>query len=275
MKWTEKKTEKIRFLPTSKLSLGSTVRERGDADSLVHLTRSIARYGILHPLAVKRTLSGYELICGSRRLRAARLLGMERVPCRILQLSPREEGEISLAENLQRQPLSPFEEGAAADRLLRAFPYRRGELADRLGESPSELASKLRLLRFSAEERQLLAKFDIPPEYSEVLLRVRDPALRILAIRHVGSTHLSVEETEELCLSLSLHPEEFIPPLRPKREREEENIRRFVIKDVGFFINSVDRAIGSIRQAGFDVEAEKIEVDGFISYSIRIPKGRE
>lgn len=275
MKWTEKKTEKIRFLPTSKLSLGTPMRERGDPESLANLTRSIARYGILHPLAVKRTLRGYELIFGSRRLRAARLLGMERVPCRILQLSPREEGELALAENLVRLPLSPFEEGVAADRLLRTFPYRRGDLADRLGESPSELASKLRLMRFSAEERQLLAKFDISPEYTEVLLRVRDPALRILAIRHVGSTHLSVEEAEELCLSLSLHPEEFIPPLRPKKEREEENLRRFVVKDVGFFINSVDRAIGSIRRAGFDVEAEKIEVDGFISYSIRIPKGRE
>ena len=272
MKTIGKRTEKIRFLPVGKIlpnPVGCTRKMRdGDLDRLAD---SIKHYGILQPLLVSRCAFGFQLLCGSRRLQAARLAGLDRVPCREVQFSPKEAGELFLAENLNRRGLTPLEEALSADRLTREFPYRQGELAERVGETPSELSAKLRILRFTSQERQLLIKYGFSLAYAEVFLHVRDPALRLFAIGKAGEEGLSLQEASDYCLSLALHPEEFVPPLHPK-PAQTAKVRRFVVKDVGFFINSVDRAIGSIRQAGFAVEAEKVEGGEYVSYSIRIPK---
>ncbi len=265
------KTEKLRFLQISAIEKNSILPHRF-SDDFGPLARSIARYGILQPLLVRKSGRGYELLAGRRRLGAAKLLGLNTVPCRVLHLTPREAAELIFAENLHRVALNPFEEAAAATRLQKTFPYRLGELAERIGESPSLLASKERLMHFSAQERSLLMELGLSPSYGECLLHLRDSALRQLAIRHIAARNLSVAEAGNLCLSLALHPEEFIPSLVPERALKKRPVRRFVVKDVRFFINSVDRTIGSIRQAGIDVEADKTEDEGHITYRIKIPK---
>jgi|GEM_PF-1372218 len=273
MKKTGKRTEKIRFLPTESILPNPLLAGRKMRDpALESLADSIDRYGILQPLLVQRSPWGYRLLCGSRRLRAAKSLGMSHVPCRVLQLSDREAGEITLAENLNRLPLAPFEEAVTADHLLKTYPYRLGELADRVGENPSALSAKLRLLRFSPEERKLLFRYGLSTEYAEPLLHLRETELRLYAIRQIGENRLPLKDTRELCLSLALHPEEFMPPVRPHPQPRPAKVRRFVVKDFGFFTNSLDRAIGSLRQAGFEVETEKIDGGDYLSYSIRIPK---
>ena len=133
----------------------------------------------------------------------------------------------------------------------------------------SDLSSRLRLMHFTPEQRQLMWEFSLDPACSEVLLHLRDPRLRSFAIEEIGRNRLSVEDAEALCLSLALYPDEFYPPLR--KTSPKQTLRRFVVKDVGFFINSVDRAIVTVREAGLDVQAEKSEQDGCICYSIRIP----
>ncbi|MBQ3076065.1 MAG: ParB/RepB/Spo0J family partition protein [Clostridia bacterium] len=273
MKKTQKKSEKIRFLPIEKIVLNPLFSGRYYSDPEPEvLVNSIRLYGMLQPLTVRRRASEYELVCGNRRLKAAALLGQRVVPCRILKLSHREAAELFLSENLNRSSLCPFEEGLIAARLLKAYPYRQGELAVRIGESPSELSAKLRLLRFTREERRAFLAFGLDPSYAEPLLHLRETSLRLLAMEHVACHRLSPEEAVDYCLSLSLHREEFIPPLRTAAVSNETPVRRFILKDVGFFINSVDRAIDSIREAGFDVDAIKDEEEDYISYSIKIPK---
>lgn len=271
MKNPRMKAEKIRYLPVSRILSGSVLPRRLEEDAeLESLAHSISRYGMLQPILVQSARRGYRLLCGRRRLRAARLLGLETVPCRVLELSPREAGELVFAENLHRKELSSLESAKAAQQLQRSFPYRLGELALRIGEDPSRLCAKERLMHFAPEEQSLFSQFGLDPAYAEPILHLREPQLRRFAIRHVSTHGYSVEEATKLCLSLALHPEEFAPPIHPPTPQKRP-VRRFVVKDVRFFVNSVDRAIGSIRSAGIDVEAVKCEEEGCITYSIRIP----
>ena len=272
MKKSQFKSEKIRFLPVGALVPNSALPHRfGTDEGADALTRSISRYGILHPILVRECKDGYRVLCGSRRLRAARALGMETVPCRVMDLSEREGAELIFAENTHRKDLIPAEEAAVAYRLQKAYPYRYGELADRIGAPPSQLAAKLRLMHFSPEERELFTRLQLHPDFAEPILHLRERELRLFAMRHIGEKGYGLEEASRLCLSLALHPEEFSPPVRgdspPKR-----GVRRFVIRDVRFLINSVDRAVSSIRGAGFDVECDKAEDEDAIEYLIRIPK---
>ena len=268
-----KRKEKLLFLsPDEIIPNPFGPRRKFSSEELDRLSQSIARYGILQPLIVQKKGGDYQLICGERRLRAARLLEMETVPCRVLTLSPKAAAELALVENAFGEKTGAFEEAAVVDRLLKQFRYYQTELADRLGQNPSSLSAKLRLLRFSSEERDLIEKHGLSTRYTDALLHLRDPAMRLFALNYMTEHKLNAEQAQELTLTLATHPEEFIPTLHPRTVEPITTVRRLVIRDVRLFVNSVDRAIYSIRQAGFPVEAEKEEEDSYISYSIRVPK---
>lgn len=272
MKKSPIKAEKIRFLPTESLLPGNALPRRFGTDETAEaLTRSIARYGILHPILVRATGSGFRVLCGSRRLRAAKALGLSHVPCRVVDCTSREADELVLVENFHRRELVPVEEAEAAFRLQKDHPYRFGELAERVGTSQSELGAKLRLMRFSSAERHLFGELKLHPDFAEPILHLRETELRLFAMRHIAGKNYSLEEATRLCMSLALNPEEFSPPLH-RQEDENRAVRRFVVKDVRFFVNSVDRAVSSIRGAGFAVECDKVEGEDAIEYLIRIPK---
>ena len=274
MRKERKKTEKLRFLPPDSIYPNPwAARRRFAAQEMEEITASVARYGILSPLLVQRKSGGeYELLCGEKRLRAAKILEMKTVPCRVLSLSPKAAAELSLVENLQRSGLSDFEEAAAANRLGSSFRYYQGELARRLGQSPSVLSAKMRLLRFSPEERDLITENALSSRHADALLHLHDPAMRLFALQYITENSLPPDRAEELCQTLARSPEEFIPSLRPGGKARNRPLRRLVVKDVRLFLNSVDRAILSIQEAGYAVVAEKEEHDSFITYSIRIPK---
>lgn len=269
--WKKKdRKEKLCFLPPEVIRPKACQTRPLYADSdLEGLCESIGRFGILQPLCVRRRGGVYELICGERRLQAAKLLELPRVPCRVMKVSDRTASELSLVENLHRKAPLAFEEACCAQRLLRLFPYRHGELADRLGISPSALSAKLRLLRFTPEERDLILEGRLSPAHADALLHLRDPAMRLFALNRMIEQNMAPAQAEELCLTLATHPEEFIPSLRPDTKG---SLRRVVVKDVRLFVNSVDRAIGSIREAGFPVEAQKEDEDSYVAYRIRVPK---
>lgn len=123
---------------------------------LRELAASIRRHGILQPLTVRRRNGVWELVAGERRLRAARLAGLETVPCIEAEVDDRESALLALVENLQRQDLHYFEEAAAIAAYLRQSGSTQEEVAAQLGRSPSAVANKLRLLRLSQPCQALL-----------------------------------------------------------------------------------------------------------------------
>ena len=108
--------------------------------------------------------------------------------------------------------------------------------------------------------------------YAASLLRLDDPAMRLFALHYILDNRLSQKGADELCETLNTNPDGFIASLQHKEKRKLKPVRRLVVKDVRLFINSVDRAIFAIREAGVDLKAEKLDEEGFVTYSIRVPK---
>jgi ParB family chromosome partitioning protein len=266
----KKRTEKIREIPCSEILPSPALSRRSfDPAPLSRLADSIARFGVLEPILVRRLGEKYELVAGERRLRACRLLERQTVPCRVIEANLRRSAELSLAENRLREGLNLFEEAQALDVLMKNFHFTQSELASLFALSQSAVANKLRLLRLSPEERAIIVECGLSERHARALLKVQDPELRRFALGYVVQKEYNVRRTEAFISSLLDHPDEFVISLHaPKRPP----LRKALVRDVRLFINSVDKAIFSIQEAGFRVEAEKEESEDFVQYSIRVPK---
>ena len=153
-----------------------------DEDELRELAVSIGEVGIIQPVVVIPVESGYELVVGERRLRAAKLAGMKTIPAIVTETAPREQQLMALMENIHRSNLSPLEEAASFRDILEQSGWNQSELALKLGRSQPSIANKLRLLkldesvqRFVLEgklsERQARALLPLPPEEQAALAR--------------------------------------------------------------------------------------------------------
>ena len=265
------KKEKIRNIPIRKIqSSPSALRRRFDPDSLSRLSESVQRFGILQPLLVRPAGDKFELLAGERRLRAARLCGAVSVPCRVLDVGPRQTVQFSLIENKMREDLTIFEEAQALDTLIKTFRFTQEEAGEMLGMSQSAVANKLRLLRFSPDERSLITECGLSERHARALLKVSDPDLRRFALGYLIQKDYGVRQAEAFISTLLEHPDEFMIPLKPLHR--EKPVRKSLVRDVRLFINSVDKAIYSIQEAGVHVEATKEDGDEYVSYTIRVPK---
>jgi ParB family chromosome partitioning protein len=167
--------------------------------SLTELVDSIREHGVIQPLLVSSGEGGvYQLIAGERRLRAARLAGLPRVPVVVKDAASRELLELALVENLQREDLSPLEEASAYRRLADDFGLTQEAVAARVGKSRTAVANSMRLLSLNEELKASLASGEISEGHARALLGLADETARRLAWRDVVERGLSVRQTEEL-----------------------------------------------------------------------------
>ncbi|MBN1460765.1 MAG: ParB/RepB/Spo0J family partition protein [Armatimonadetes bacterium] len=171
-------------------------RRDWNEEALAELVNSMRMHGILQPLAVRRTDSGYQLIAGERRLRAAKQIGMERVPVVVRTATDREMLELALVENLQREDINPMEEAEAYQRLMEEFSLTQEQVAERVGRSRPTVANSLRLLNLPEEMRASLRQGEINEGHGKALVGIRDEKLRRRLWRRVVRKGLSVRETE-------------------------------------------------------------------------------
>ena len=145
---TYMETGRVVFLPARSIRPNpAQPRKTFDENALSELTESIRCHGVIQPLSVRRTGTGYELIAGERRLRAAQAAGLSEIPCIVMTLDDAESGLVALVENLQRQDLHFIEEALGISRLIRSQKLSQDQAARMLGKSQSAIANKLRLLR--------------------------------------------------------------------------------------------------------------------------------
>ena len=162
------------------------------------LAASIKEVGILQPLVVRSTPAGFELIAGERRLRAARVAGLDRVPVLIRQAGEDESMELALVENLQRENLTPLETAAAYQALMDGFGLTKDQLARRLGKSRAAVTNTLRLVRLPEEIQTLLAEGKLSEGHARALLGLETEQQMTELAWKVGAEKLSVRRTEEL-----------------------------------------------------------------------------
>jgi ParB family chromosome partitioning protein len=167
-------------------------------EQLQELVESIREKGILQPLLVRKTLQGYELVAGERRLRAAQAAGIETVPAVVRKFSDRESLEAAVVENVQRADLNPIELAEGLNRLVLEFDLTQEEAARRIGKDRATVANTLRLLKLPAEAQAAVAEGRISAGHARALLSA--PAPRILdLLSTILKQGLSVREAEELC----------------------------------------------------------------------------
>ena len=225
------------------------------------LADSIKRNGILQPLTVRRIGERYELIAGERRLRAAKIAGLTVVPCIIIEISDRDSAIMALVENIQRQDLNFFEEAIAIENLISYYGMTQEDAAMRLGKAQSTVANKLRLLRLTNDERDIIMKYNLTERHARTLLRIASPAERMIILEKIIKNNLNVERTEKL---IDDH-------IGAQHNRESIQKRSRVFQNVMMFVNTINRAVETMKAAGISADSRKIQNEDYIEYRVRIP----
>ncbi len=174
--------------------------------NLEELKNSIKEHGILQPLVVTKSSSGFELIAGERRLRAAIDLHLETVPVIVKEVNNQKKLELALIENLQREDLNPLENALAFKRLIEDFNLSQEEVAQKVGKARSSLANSLRLLNLSSEIQQALASQKISEAHAKLLLSLDDKEQRNNVFKKIIRHNLSVKDTSLEIKVLKVRP---------------------------------------------------------------------
>lgn len=167
-------------------------------DSLTELVDSIREQGILEPLVVADTPAGYQLIAGERRLRAAKILGLEQVPVVIKQATPQSILEMSIVENVQREDLNPIERALAYKRLIDEFGLGTTEVARKVGKSSPTVSNTIRLLSLPDAIKDALVAGVITEGHVRPLISLGDPSLMLDLFKRILRENSTVRDTEEM-----------------------------------------------------------------------------
>ena len=243
-------------------------RKHFDAADLRELADSIARYGVLQPLTVRRCKTGYELVAGERRLRASRLAGLAKVPCIVLDVDMEESSLIALVENLQRRDLDYIEEAEGLSQLIQTFDMSQEEAARRIGKSQSAVANKLRILKLPREMLNRLKQTGLSERHARALLRLGSNRERYEVLEHVITHELTVARTEE-------HIDAYLSALESDIVAEPKISAPkplYIIKDVRFFLNTIHRGIAILNQSGLAAHIEQGGTETEAVITIKIPK---
>ena len=254
---------RVQYIPLGRIRPNPQQPRRSfDEEGLAELAASIRSCGILQPLTVRRAGDGYELVAGERRLRAARIAGLREVPCLVAQVGEEDSALLALMENLQRRDLDCWEEAQAIARLISRYGLSQEEAARRLGRAQPTVANKLRLLRIPPAERKRMMDAGLTERHARALLRLQDPEVQRRAAGDMVRRGMNVAQAEAYVEKL-LQSAQVTPP----RGRST-----YIIKDVRLFLNSVDRGLHLMRQAGVDAGWNRQDTDREILLTIRIPK---
>jgi ParB family chromosome partitioning protein len=169
-----------------------------DDDRIEDLARSIRSNGIIQPIVVRKVDSGYEIIAGERRWRAAQRVGLLKVPVVVRDIPEDQLLAVALIENIQREDLNPIEEALAYRRLADEFRLTQEQIADAVGKDRSSIANFVRLLRLPQEVRANLASNALSMGHARALLALADENAQLRLARDVIARSLSVRETEAL-----------------------------------------------------------------------------
>ena len=206
----DEQEDELQTLPISKVEpRRDQPRALFDEQALQELAESIAQYGLIQPITVRKLDSGYyQIIAGERRWRAARLAGLQEVPVRILEADDRRTAELALVENLQREDLNPIEEARGYRALMDEYGMTQEEAAKSVGKSRPAVANAMRLLSLTPEVLELVEKGQLSAGHARALVPVLDPKLQLTAAKEVVDKALSVRQTEQLAARLLRKPKQ-------------------------------------------------------------------
>ena len=168
-----------------------------NAEALNDLAESIKEHGVFQPIIVKKSIKGYEIIAGERRVRASRMAGLEKIPAIIRNLNDEQMMEIALLENLQRENLSAIEEAIAYKSMIEKLSLTQEELSKKVGKSRSHITNILGLLRLPKEVQEMVANNKISMGHARVLSKLEDDNKIIEMANQIVERKIPVRELEQ------------------------------------------------------------------------------
>lgn len=282
-----KHKDKIIMLPVCDIAPNPLQpRKHFDEEEITFLAESIKQYGLIQPIAVKRSdelpcininnekirSSEYEIIAGERRWRAAKRAGLKKIPCIIFQTDKQGSALLALEENIQRKELNIFEEAAAIQNLLLMTELTQVELAKKLSVSQSCISNKLRLLKLTAAERAFICGAALTERHARALVRIENENTRMFLLKKMVEKNMSASEAEKLV-------DDFLKGVFQKDNPKEKEVakkptRIGVIKDMRFFFNTLDRATALLQDAGISTKTERVEHDEYMEVIIKVAKDK-
>ena len=246
-----------------------------NGNNIIRLADSIKRYGMLQPLTVRRYDSNadsdyYELVAGERRLRAAKLLGMRTVPCVLIDVDDSRSAELAIIENLLREDLNMFEQAEGFKKLIENHRLTQEEVALRVSMSQSAIANKLRLLRLTQSERELILESNLTERHARALLKLSDTSTRSSALKQIILQRMNVCAAEE-------YIDKLIENERISRENYTEifkilESRNTNIHKINAFCSILEKNIKNMREKGCLVSSVREEFDDATVLTIKISK---
>ncbi len=217
-----------------------------DDTALKELSDSIREHGVFQPVIVRKSLKGYELIAGERRLRASKLAGLDTIPAIIVEIDDREMMEVSLLENIQREDLSVMEEAAGYQQLIDKLGYTQEELSKRVGKSRTHVTNILRMLKAPEAVKRLLEEGKISFGHARALLSIEDEDYQEELAYKAAKEGLSVREVEKLA-------KKKVPAPRPVKEEDPylRDVKNTLERKYGTSVELTKKAI-TIRYQGND-----------------------
>lgn len=254
---------RILMIPTNDIQPNpDQPRREFSYEKLLELAQSIDENGLLHPISITFRGDKPMLVAGERRLRAAKIAGMREIPCIEVEANGSRAALLTLIENLQREDMNCFEEAEGIKRLISIHGLTQEEAAHQLGCAQSTIANRLRILKLSLEEREIIIKEGLTERHARTLLRLEEGSKRMGALLRMVQGRLNVAQSERL-----------IDEILEETKTEKRKKPMPLIRDVRLFINTVSHAVDTMRRSGIDASAEKIETEEYIEYLVRIPKG--
>lgn len=193
--------EEIKEIPLSQLrSNPYQPRKNFDEKALQELANSIKEHGVFQPIIAKKSIRGYEIIAGERRVKASELAGKETIPAIVRDFSDNDMMEIALLENLQRENLNALEEAMAYKKLLEELSLTQEQLAQRLGKSRSHITNMLGILNLPEEVKDMIMDEKLTMSHARVLSKMEDPTKVKELAERIVMENLSVRQIENISL---------------------------------------------------------------------------
>lgn len=244
-------------------------RQVFDNPAIEELANSIREYGVIQPITVRRIAKDmYELVTGERRLRAAKSLRRPTIPAMIMNITDNDSAVIALIENLQRKELGFFEEAEGYYHLICDHGMTQEEVAAKTGKKQSTVANKLRILKLSPYLKKIVSENQLTERHARALLRLPDEELQWKALMKIVEKNMNVRAADEYIDALLGEEAE--------KEKEQAVMPTPVVKrkknDFRIFLNTIDKALEMVREAGVNPQTKRKEYDKYYEYTIRIDK---
>jgi ParB family chromosome partitioning protein len=229
---------------------------------LLELSDSIKEFGVIQPIIVKRDNKGlYIVIAGERRLKAAAMAGLRKIPAIVREADDKDAALLALVENVQRENLNYIEEAAAYKRLMEDHGLTQTEIAKRVGKQQSTISNKIRILSLPPDIRQVLADNQLTERHARALLKVGDESVRKQILERVVEHNLNVKQTEKL-----------IEDVMRKQEEEQRKGEKLRFINYRIYLNTLKKAFSSIAEIEKNAKFYQEDKGDHLEVRIIIPK---